>query len=134
MRLEKHGIVALLQNDVGEFLLLEDATRPMRGHWAPPHGTCEDIDATEEDTVVRELMEETSIVVQPIRKLHTQPADVRIATVSFWLVRAVGSRVVRRNQDSSADGWFDLTRLFELNLYPGARSFFCMLAANEIRL
>ncbi len=47
MNLSTHGIVALVRNDDGKFLLLEDSRELMRGSWAPPHGRCEVTDESE---------------------------------------------------------------------------------------
>ena len=74
--LSTHGIVAIVRNVTGKFLLLEDARDQMRGHWAPPHGRCEDSDITEENGVIREVKEECglkSVVIEKplIKTFHT---------------------------------------------------------------
>jgi ADP-ribose pyrophosphatase YjhB (NUDIX family) len=133
MDLSTHGIVALVQNTSGKFLLLEDAREQMRGLWAPPHGRCESTDASEEAGVVREVKEETGITVKPIRKAHTQPADTKVKTVSFWLVSADNTEVTL-DEESSASGWFTLDEALQLPLYPGTKSFFEMVKRGEVTL
>jgi len=132
MNLSSHGIVALVQKE-GRFLLLEDARELMRGLWAPPHGRCEEIDSSEEDSVKREVYEETGLRVEPIRKIHTQPADTKVKTVSFWLAETNDDKV-KLDDESSNSGWFTIGEALELPLYPGTKSFFDMVQRNEIQL
>lgn len=131
--LSSHGIVALVRDEGGRFLLVREARDQMRGRWAPPHGRTEPADGTEEAAVVREVHEETGLTVQPIGKLLTQAADTKVKTVSFWLVE-VGSGEVRLNEESSEFGWFSLDEARKLELYPGTKIFFDKVAAGEISL
>ena len=133
MDLSTHGIVALVRDKSGKFLLLEDSREPMRGFWAPPHGRCELTDNSEEDGVVREVKEETNISVRPIRKVLTQLADTKVRTVSFWIVDS-GSDTPTLNEESSSFGWFGLDELPNLNLYPGTRLFFEKVKSGEVEL
>lgn len=131
--LSTHGIVAVVRNPEGKFLLLEDAREQMRGHWAPPHGRCEDSDISEEYGVIRETKEETGLEVTPIRAVLTQPADTKVKTVSFWLVES-NDTVVQLDEESSNFGWFTPEEALELLLYPGTRLFFEKVVRKEISL
>jgi len=131
MDLSSHGVVALVQNDEEKFLLLEDARDPMKGLWAPPHGRCEASDKSEEVTVIREVYEETGLRVTPTRKVHTQLADTKIKTVSFWLVVTTGSEI-KLDAESSNSGWFTVEEILKLPLYPGTKKFFKMVQRNEL--
>ena len=131
--LSSHGIVAIVRNTAGKFLLLEDAREPMRGCWAPPHGRCEVLDQSEEAGVMREVREETGLVVKPIRKLFTQAADTKVKTVSFWLVE-LKSVAVQLDAESSRFGWFSLDEALQLKLYPGTKIFLEKLKRGEVRL
>lgn len=121
--LSSHGIVALVRNDAGKFLLLEDAREQMRGHWAPPHGRCEATDESESAGVIREVKEETGLDVEPVRVVLTQPADTKVKTVSFWLVNG-GRGEVQLDAESSDYGWFGIDEALELRLYPGTKILF----------
>ncbi|MDP4038559.1 MAG: NUDIX domain-containing protein, partial [bacterium] len=121
--LSTHGIVALVRDNKGKFLLLEDSREPMKGHWAPPHGRCETTDKSEEDGVVREVKEETGIAAKPIKKVLTQPADTKVKTVSFWLVET-DEHEVKLDEESSDHGWFSVDEALSLKLYPGTKIFF----------
>lgn len=133
MDLSAHGIVALVRNQAGEFLLLRDARDQMKGYWAPPHGRCEPTDASEEDGLIREVKEETSLLVQPIRKVFTQPADTKVKTVSFWTVSNDDCEP-SLNEESSAFGWYGIDAALGLRLYPGTRVFFEKLQSGELHL
>jgi len=129
--LSSHGIVAVVRNPEGKFLLLEDAREHMKGHWAPPHGRCEDADGTEENGVIRETKEETGLDVKPVRAILTQPADTKVKTVSFWLVETT-TITVELDEESSDFGWFSPQEALDLLLYPGTRLFFEKVVRKEI--
>lgn len=133
MDLSSHGVVALVRNVDGKYLLLEDARKQMKGLWAPPHGRCESGDSTEEEGVIREVKEETRLEVTPIKKVHTQPADTKVKTVSFWLVDCTSTDVTL-DEESSASGWFTIKEALNMPLYPGTRLFFEMVRDGKIIL
>lgn len=131
--LSSHGVVALVRNQAGEFLLLEDSREEMLGYWAPPHGRCETSDTSEEYGVIREVKEETGLEVEPLRKILTQQADTKIKTVSFWLVEVLGG-TVELDEESSNSGWFTPSAALDLTLYPGTKIFFEKILNGEISL
>ena len=134
MDLSTHGIVSLVRNPEGKFLLLEDSREQMRGYWAPPHGRCELSDLTEEAGVVRETFEETGLRVEPVKAVLTQPADTKVKTVSFWLVNLVDGELRVDPAESSSHGWFSIDEALRLKLYPGTQKFFSQVVAGEIEL
>jgi len=131
--LSTHGIVALVRNTEGKFLLLEDAREQMKGYWAPPHGRCEDSDASEKDGVIREVREETGLTVRPIRSVLTQPADTKVKTVSFWVVETENYNV-HLDEESSRFGWYSPEEALQLPLYPGTKLFFEKVIRAEVEL
>ena len=68
---DKHGIVAIIKNRQGEFLMVKETRpdSPYLNHWSGPHGRCIPDDIIEEETVVRETHEETGMLVRPLKKL-----------------------------------------------------------------
>ena len=133
--LTSHGIVSLVRNKEGQFLLLEDSRPEMQGRWAPPHGRCEPTDISEEAGVIRETLEETGIHVTPIRKVLTQSADTKIKTVSFWLVKSSNYHAIAIDESESSNyGWFSAEEALRLTLYPGTRLFFDKVISGEIIL
>jgi ADP-ribose pyrophosphatase YjhB (NUDIX family) len=132
MDLSSHGIVALVSDAESRFLLLEDARELMKGLWAPPHGRCETTDVSEEAGVIREVREETGLSVEPVRKVFTQPADTKVKTVSFWLVKTIGNSRVTLDEESSRSGWFTINEALKISLYPGTKTFFEKVLAGEV--
>lgn len=134
MDLSSHGIVALIRDKNGKYLLLEDCRKQMLGYWAPPHGRCEATDASEENGVMRETREETGLEVKPVKKLLTQPADTKVKTVSFWLVSLLGGEITIDTSETSNHGWFTVDEALNMKLYPGTKLFFEKVKTGEISL
>jgi len=120
--LEGHGVVVIIKQG-DKILLLKDSRELMLGYWGPPHGRCEPTDNSEEETVVREVMEETNLKVKPIKKLWTTEADTKIKTVSFWEADLVGGEIKIDPSESSEYGWFTVDEALKLKLYPGTKNF-----------
>lgn len=120
--LEGYGVVVIIKQE-DKILLLKDSRDLMLGYWGPPHGRCEPTDNSEEETVVREVMEETNLRVKPIKKLWTTEADTKIKTVSFWEAELTGGEIKIDPSESSEYGWFTADEALKLKLYPGTKKF-----------
>lgn len=131
MNLDNHGVVAIIKKD-GRYLLLRDARKPMKNFWGPPHGRCKEADVDERNSVKREVLEETNLIVRPMEKLWTAPADTKVNTVSFWLVEIVKDDEIRLNEESYEFGWFTLEEALKLKLYPGTEKFFKLIKEKKI--
>jgi phosphoglycolate phosphatase-like HAD superfamily hydrolase/8-oxo-dGTP pyrophosphatase MutT (NUDIX family) len=128
---ESHGVVALIQNAAGEYLLVQEARQdnPYVGSWSGPHGRCIPEDILEEETVVRETLEECGIAVKPLHKVYERAADTRVDTVAFWETCAVSdlSRAyIAHAKEVAAIRWASLDEIREgrFELYPGTQDFF----------
>ena len=132
-KLEDHGVVAVIVENK-KFLLLKDSRKLMLGCWAPPHGRCDIEDLSEEDSVVREVFEETDLSVKPIRKLWTTKADTKVKTASFWLTEIISGKIIIDKNESSIYGWFTLEEAFKLKLYPGVKKFLELVERGEIKI
>lgn len=100
-----HGIVAVIKKD-DKYLLVKEARDDLNGHWAPPHGRCNNEDKTEEETVT--------------------------ATVSFWLAEVEEGKIKIDSSEISEYGWFSLEETLELLLFPGTKKFFEKVKNKEI--
>jgi ADP-ribose pyrophosphatase YjhB (NUDIX family) len=104
----------LAYDDSGRLLLVQRGNEPGRGLWAPPGGRVEpgEDDAT---ALVREMAEETGLVVQPgdlvgrVRRGRVEIADYRC--------RVVGG-TLRAGDDAMDARWCDAATLLELPLVP----------------
>ncbi|MCB9285194.1 MAG: HAD hydrolase-like protein [Lewinellaceae bacterium] len=125
-----HGIVAIVKNEKNEFLLIKEGreNNPYFGHWSGPHGRCQAEDILEEETVIRETLEECGVLVKPVRKLYTRPADTKIKTVSFWeaVLQDQSSSSFTLSEEVSEIGWIHLENIKNgtIPLYPGTLDFF----------
>ena len=131
--IKNHGIVAIVIKNK-KFLLLKDARNLMLNYWAPPHGRCNKNDVSEENCVIREVQEETSLHVKPIKKILTIDADTKVKTVSFWLTEIIDGKINIDKRESSEYGWFTLDEALKLKLYPGTKEFFVLLKKGKIAL
>lgn len=120
--LEGRGVVVIIKKG-DKILLLKDSREPMLGYWGPPHGRCEPTDSSEEETVVREVLEETNLKVKPIKKLWTTEADTKIKIVSFWEAELNGGEIKIDPAESSEYRWFTVDEALKLKLYPGTKKF-----------
>lgn len=134
MDLTTHGIVAVIQNVEGKFLLLKEARELLNGAYAPPHGRCDATDLSEEKTVIREVKEETNLNIMPIKKILTQKADTKVKTVSFWLTELIDGDLKTNPVEVATYGWFTVDEALGLELYPGTRILFEKIKSNEIDL
>ncbi len=128
-----HGIAALIIKD-DKYLLLKDSRKAMLGYWGPPHGVCEVIDQCEEDCIVREVSEETTLKIKPIKKLWTTTGDTKVKTVSFWIIEIISGEIKINKEESSDCGWFSLDEAMKLKLYPGTKRFFQLVKEGKIKI
>ena len=135
MDLGSHGVVILIPDKEGKYLLLKEARDLLQDHWAPPHGRGDKRDPSEEYTVRREAHEETGLHVVPVKKLLTIPADTKVKTVSFWLAVCEDLEALHVDPREAADhGWFTPKEALTLTLYPGTRHFLERVESGEIKL
>jgi 8-oxo-dGTP diphosphatase len=95
-------------------LLIERLRDPFANCWALPGGFME-IDETIESTAIRELQEETGLVVESIRQIGVFSAvdrdpRGRVLTVGF-LAEVTGNPDVVAADDAKSVHWFDLDDL-----------------------
>ncbi|MCP4137398.1 MAG: HAD hydrolase-like protein [bacterium] len=130
--LESHGVVALIRNHEGEYLMIQEGRENNKfyGAWSGPHGRCKDDDILEEESVVRETLEECGISVFPVKKVYTRSADTKIKTVAFWETQAIDRNLLEKSKLDSREvsdaGWFSLEEIKsgKIPLYDGTKDFF----------
>lgn len=95
-------------------LLIRRAIEPYKGYWALPAGY-QEIDETPQETVSREVKEETGIIVEPVRLIDLIfiPDDSRKpANLSIHLCIPVGGELCPAD-DAEDAAWFAMTDLPE---------------------
>lgn len=109
----------------GRVLLIRRGKEPLRGRWVVPGGTVE-LGETLEEALVREMAEETGLVVRPERVLtvfdRIERAGDRVTyhyVIVDYLCRLV-SGTARAGSDAEAVAWAAETELGPYNLPPKA--------------
>ena len=103
---------AVVRDAAGRVLLIRRRIEPYRGAWALPAGY-QEADESPEDTLIREVGEETGIAIEVDRlfDLIFVPDDHRKpANVAVYLCRPVGGEL-RAGHDAAEARWFALDDL-----------------------
>ena len=120
-----------------EVLLVRRGNEPSMGRLGIPGGVVE-LGETAEEAVVREVEEETGIVVKPLRVLDVLDSIVRdnedgirfhYVLIEF-LCEPIGG-ALRASSDVSDAFWAPLERLEELNVMPRTKAFIERTAREE---
>jgi 8-oxo-dGTP diphosphatase len=118
-RLFKIGVLAVIRNDEGKFLLTKiqaPGKKKAHGKWSFMLGTC-DINESLTDALIREVKEETNLDVSLVRPLaHTiEMFDLKI--LSYLVTPTYADQEVKLNYEASESGWFSYEEAIHLDLY-----------------
>lgn len=106
--------VVVTTEDVPKVLLIQRGNEPYKGHWAFPGGFM-NMDETAEQCAIRELEEETGLVVERVRQIGAYSKvdrDPRGRTISVAYLAMVASQITVAGHDDAAQAaWFPLTDL-----------------------
>jgi 8-oxo-dGTP diphosphatase len=96
-----------------KILLIERGFDPYKGHWAFPGGFVE-IDESCEEGVLRELKEETGLLISGVEQFHTFSAPnrdprERVITVAYYTLMNI--QEVQGGDDAAQAAWFTLDHL-----------------------
>lgn len=109
--------VVITQNEPRKVLLIERGGEPFKGCWAFPGGFM-NMDETLEECVVRELKEETGLVVtevKPIGSYSRVDRDPRGRTITIaYLILVEEELPVKGQDDAKQAKWWPLNKLPEL--------------------
>ena len=112
---------AVVHDERGRLLLIRRGHAPSAGLWSVPGGRMEPGES-EREAVVRELAEETGLVVRPVRPLGTVriDGDGVVFTVTDWLCTPAVPGQQPVAGDDAADAVFvDAAGLAALDMAPG---------------
>ena len=95
-------------------LLIQRGNEPYKGCWAFPGGFM-DMDETTEECAIRELEEETGLVVSHVQQIGAYSKvdrDPRGRTITVAYLALIDSPVLTKGQDDAASAqWFPLSTL-----------------------
>ena len=105
---------AIIEFPNDKILLIKRGTRVFRGHWALPGGRAEPGETVEE-TVVREVKEETGLDVEILKKIgeyHEKGVNNQIEydyCPTCFLVKPKGNKIVRQKEELKKSGFLIFT-------------------------
>lgn len=132
------GAAAIIVNDKNQILL---QSRADRNKWGLPGG-CQELGETVEETVLREIKEETNLDVQeedlelisivsgPTRRNDYPNGDVVINNTALYLVRKYSGEL-KWNSESKDMRFFDLDNLPENQHDPDLIKIYCEKIVNK---
>ncbi|MEM2108711.1 MAG: NUDIX hydrolase [Candidatus Bathyarchaeia archaeon] len=122
MKFEGRTTTAIIPFTPNKILLIKRRTVPFRGFWALPGGRV-DIGETVEQTIVREVKEETGLTVEIVKKIgdyHEQGVQDGIEYDYYpacFLVKVVGGEIKKQESE------IEEIKLFSLNDIPNPLAF-----------
>ncbi|MGH3821420.1 MAG: NUDIX hydrolase [Pseudonocardiaceae bacterium] len=111
---------AVVFNDAGQLLLVRRAREPGRGRWSVPGGRVE-ANETDHHAVIREVAEETGLVVEITRLLgnvQRSAPDGAVFDIYDYRCRLAGGTLVA-GDDADETRWCNADTLTSLPLVPG---------------
>jgi 8-oxo-dGTP diphosphatase len=122
MKFSGRTAAAIIEFPSDRILLIKRATVPFRGYWALPGGKV-DVGETVEETVVREVKEETGIEVEIVEKIGEYHENGVQDGVEYdyypacFLVKPVGGKIERQERE------IECIKLFNLKGLPDRLAF-----------
>ena len=111
---------AVVFDDAGRLLLIRRGREPGRGRWSVPGGRVE-AGETDHQALIREVAEETGLVVEIIRLLgqvRREAPGAAVFDIYDYRCRPTGGTLTA-GDDADETRWCDVTTLASLPLVPG---------------
>ena len=120
------GIISRKKSDnEDEFLLIKSkkAFGRYTGFYYPPGGHLKEGES-EQQALIREIKEELSLDIEPIKKVAKTTTDVENQITHWWFCKVrPGKITVRQNEISDAD-YFTERDMKKINIWPATKKFF----------
>jgi 8-oxo-dGTP diphosphatase len=129
--------VAAVTIHKGKVLLVIRGKSPSLGKWGIPGGAVE-VGETVEQAVVREVMEETNVVVKPVKLIkvfdtisHDSEGKVRVHYVLLEYLCEYVSGEVKAASDAPDAKWVPLKEMDSIDMMENTRRFVKQVAEKE---
>lgn len=126
MKDTKKVVVALIQNEKGEFLLIKPSNYKDFGKyqnaWYPPTGHLKE-NESQEHGLIRELKEELNLDIEPI-KLVTEWEQNTPGEIAYWWKCKIISGEIKNNYEISDYKYFPKEEIRNIKIWPATKKFF----------
>ncbi len=133
MRDTKNVAVALIQNSEGKYLFIRPSDYKDFGEhqeaWYPPTGHLKEGESVEQ-ALVREVKEELSLDIKPIKLISEWGQDMPGEKAFWWECEVVGGEIIKSHEIEEY-GYFSKEEVKNLKLWPATRKFFEKFIWNE---
>lgn len=108
-----------------EYLLISAAKDfgKFTGFYYPPGGHQEKGE-TEKQTLIREIKEELSLTVEPLKKIAEAPGDIKGEKDSWWFCRIKKGKPKIKIGEIANFGYFTQEQIKKMKIWPATSNFF----------
>lgn len=119
------GIISRQRGEKLEYLLVRARKDfgEFTGCFYPPGGHIEDGELPEQ-ALVREIAEEVGLAIEPMRQIAKTPGDVPGQVTYWWECKYAGGEVALDDDELSEAGFFIMSEIEQLPLWPATQTFF----------
>lgn len=119
--------VALIKNNEGKYLLLKLADYykdfdKFHNAWCPPAGHIKE-NETVEESLIREVKEELSLDIKPIKLISECEQDIPGERAVWWECLPLGE-IINKSSEIAEYGWFSKQETKNMELWPATKKFF----------
>ena len=126
MKDTKKVVVALIQDEKGEFLLIKPSNYKDFGKyqdaWYPPTGHLKE-NESQEHGLTRELKEELNLNIKPFELVTEWEQDTPGEIAYWWKCKIIGGEI-KKNYEISDYKYFPKEEIKNITIWPATKKFF----------
>ncbi|HUS52031.1 MAG TPA: NUDIX hydrolase [Candidatus Bathyarchaeia archaeon] len=120
------GIISRINKKGKKEYLLINTTKDFgefTGFYYPPGGH-QKKGETEKQTLIREIREELSLTVEPVKKIVETPGDVKEEKDSWWFCKILEGKPKMKIGEIANFGYFTHGQIKKMKIWPATSKFF----------
>ena len=124
--MKKVALAVIKKKGTNKFLLVKtrgDSKKKFRSCWFPPGGTVEEKENTKK-TLIREIKEELSIPIKPLKIITETKSDDKNQIIQWWLCKSINQTIILDEEELDGFGYFSLKEMENIPLWPATKKFF----------